>query len=108
MRITLKQVMNMDEVCGEDALEFVRHVRVATFFHEDNILAVKAMADKHCFSHARMSKYLWFQVYIAEPTSIFDELESPESVAFRYEFPWHDFEAYYMLRADALRYEVPG
>lgn len=106
MRITLKQVVNMDEVCGEAVLEFVRHTRVATFCHEDNLAKVKDLAKKHDFSQARMSKYLWLQVYIAELASTFDDLEPPESVAGpnHYDFRWSEFEAYYMARAEVLRY----
>lgn len=94
----------MDEVCGQDVVEFVRHIRVATFFHEDNLTKVKAMADKYVFSHARMSKYLWLQVYCAELVSTEDELEPPMSVATRYGFRWSWFEDYHMARAEVLRY----
>lgn len=104
MRITLKQVVNMDEVCGEDVLEFVRHVRVSTIGHDDVLTQIQALAKEHDFSQARMSKYLWLQVFIAQLASTDDEIPAPTKVAFQYEIPWPEFERYYMARAEVLKY----
>ncbi len=105
--LTMERIRELDAMCGQDVVDFVRQVRLATLYHEDNIAEMKRMAAKVGANPAVFSKYVWLQAYIAELASTFDDVPAPEQVAFQLENLWPDFESYYMDRAEKIRYEVP-
>lgn len=107
--VTIERIRELDVVCGQEVVDLVRHLRLATFQHEDNVAKIRELALRLGSSPVTVSKYIWLQTFIAELGSSYDDVPSPEVVADHLEIPWSDFENYFLDRAEVIHdfLEVP-
>lgn len=103
--LTMERIKELDVVSGEDVLGFLRHVRLVTFFHEDNTRKIREMAQRAGISPERFSSYAWLQAYIRELARSCNDAPAPENVAQQFGIDWLDFQEYFLDRAETFRDE---
>jgi hypothetical protein len=85
----------MDKEIGEEVRLLCRHIRLSTFDHQDNAIALLAMAQSKGLIFDELCAYVWIQTYISEPESFL-----PEYVAQLFDLDLLEFEEYLCERTD--------
>lgn len=100
--MTMDRIRDMDLAHGEEVRLLRRHIKLSTFDHEDNAIALLAMAQKLGVSFDELCSYVWLQTYIMELGGSYDDLPSPEDVAKLFGIDIVELENYLRDRAELL------
>ncbi len=75
-KLTVERICVLDVACATclKTREFLRHTRLATILHEDNALAVKAIAKKLKVAVEEFFTYVWLKTYLAEMSGSFEDV----------------------------------
>lgn len=105
--MTLDRVCQMDKDCGEKVRAFRQQILLSTFDHEDNAIALLAMAQDLGVSFDELCSYVWLQTYVAEMVYLPDPIPSPQDVAEWFGISWEDFRKYLDARIEVILREIP-
>ena len=93
--LPMVRVREMDELFGKKVHQLRRRIRLSNFDHEDNAIALFAMARDLGVSFDELCSYVWLQTYIAELGESFDDLPySVQEVAELFGIDLEEFEDY--------------
>ena len=103
--LTMERVQQLDAAHGAEVRDFVRHIRLSTVFHEDNVESILAMAERMGVALEELSTYVWLQAYVRELRDSCDDTPPPVVAAQQFGLSPAELDAYVGGRADTMTAE---
>ena len=98
--ILIERVRDMDTLYGKMVRPLRQRIVLSTIDHEDNAIALLAMARELNVSFNELCAYIWLQIYVTEP-----EAYDAEYVAMLFGINLEKLEEYLHDRAQQIRAE---
>lgn len=103
--LTMERIEQLDGTHGAQIRDFVRHIRLATVFHEDNHALFSVLAERFGVGIEEFSAYVWLQVYAQELRGSYDDVPSLGVVAQQFGLSLVELDAYIGGRDDVMTAE---